>query len=355
MAATRPTAHDMQRALYQHFCGRWAVLFEVSARPDPLPDEVRADYLAGRISRREMLDQVPGGRVRRIDVLLVRRAPKPSPTWPAAPAAPAPRPTPPPAAALFDLGTVPAPPPAVVEPGDGGGFDRLAIEVKVTRSDFFSDVANPDKQAPWRELAHRHAYAVPDGLVTRTEVPATSGLITVRFGPGDPRCRTVRPAPRAEPARPLALEHHLDMFYRASRAEALTRGLTSWVGGVRQDDADPEQLRAEVDRLTRELTNAKAATERARDRADRWRKRYGTCTPPSCGTCGALLRPVRGETGHSRWKRSGYGYEWDHLSQEEHDVCLELRTDRARAERGGEDRSLYVPAPEPAEPEPATQ
>jgi hypothetical protein len=58
-----------------------------------------------------------------------------------------------------------------------GPVERIAIEIKCSRSDYLSDVRNPEKQAPWRRLANWHAFAAPAGLIRPDEVPQGSGLL----------------------------------------------------------------------------------------------------------------------------------------------------------------------------------
>jgi hypothetical protein len=80
----------------------------------------------------------------------------------------------------------------------GGGnfpFERIAVEIKVSRADFRRDTA--EKRAPWMAVAHRFAYATPPGLVSKDEVPEGCGLIEV--DPSLPRfqgCTWAKRAPR---------------------------------------------------------------------------------------------------------------------------------------------------------------
>ena len=81
-----------------------------------------------------------------------------------------------------------------------GPLQWLAVEAKVSRSDFAADVATPAKQAGWRAFAHQHAYAVPAGLVRPEDVPAGSGLLevdgpVVRWAVRAPVTATDEPAP----------------------------------------------------------------------------------------------------------------------------------------------------------------
>lgn len=65
-------------------------------------------------------------------------------------------------------------------------LDRLAPqvhEVKISRSDFWSDVRNPAKRQSYALVAERIYYVVPAGMVTAEEVPPECGLV-VEDSPG---------------------------------------------------------------------------------------------------------------------------------------------------------------------------
>ena len=106
-----------------------------------------------------------------------------------------------------------------------GPWELLAIEVKVSRGDFRSDIRNPAKQAPWRELAHRHAYAAPDGLIVPDEVPDGHGLLTVSDGvEGWDKVRWAREVRLEEKAPKLPARFLTTLAFRAATAEANARG-----------------------------------------------------------------------------------------------------------------------------------
>lgn len=284
------TAKDVHGALYRHFSDRWAQLTEVTARPKP------------GVSRR-----LPGSKPRRIDVLLVRAA--------------------------AQLGADP--------------FERLAIEIKVSRADFLSDVRNPHKQAPWRALAHRHAYAAPKGMIAAAELPAGSGLISVSRQSWDPRRCAVEWAVRARrPAGhvpdPLPLANIMDAFWRAGRAEARAKGYADL-----DDDPAIDDLRTEVARLQHELELAVNRIDRAVESRKHWQRAYGAIGAPPCSTCGHPLRP----------KLKGYSTLWVHPDPHDAGACELLRRVAAElADAGQPDdyrsfggRYLRVPDPEPVD------
>lgn len=341
------TAHQMRQALYAHFMGRYAVVFEVAARPEgSLREKLQAAATTDEID-----DIRDNHKIRRIDALLVRRVPKREPTaaqraaqWrdefeaqrrERAAKAGEPEPEP-----LFQVDK-PRPRPGAVDRGDDGGLERLALEIKVTRGDFFQDVRHPEKQAPWRELAERHAYAVPDGLVRLEEVPRESGLLIVSDRTGVKWART---APRSQTARPLPVANQLDAFYRWARAEARALGLDS---AGRREDGDPETMRVELARLRHEVELLEGRIDRAEERAEMWKRRYAVLDPPACLTCGKPIRPARKAT------TNGY-LRWEHSPADE-GMCVVLRTARAmeaeEAKPPNRRYGLYVPGPEPAHPD----
>jgi hypothetical protein len=61
----------------------------------------------------------------------------------------------------------------------GIGHRRVAYEVKVSRADFRSEIARPEKRALALDLAHTLYFACPDGLIEAAEVPEECGLVWV--------------------------------------------------------------------------------------------------------------------------------------------------------------------------------
>lgn len=302
------TARDMHRALWWHFSERWAVLTEVTARaeyaPPPAPEPIEEGVLMPPPRPVRVSSD------RRIDVLLVRGG-----------------------AAKAD-----------------GGIERIAVEIKVTRQDFLNDVRVPDKQNPWRAIAHRHAYAIPEGLVAENEVPAGSGLLIVRrvsWGSGF-TVRWARPAkrPAGHTPGPLPLPILLDAFYRAGRGWASIKGHDASVGADLGDD--PDALRAEVLRLRHENELLTNRVDREVEQKQRWQEAFGVQGEPPCGTCGQPLTLV------TRSRRSGHT--WDHRSEIDRAGCELLRRAQAIRENNEQperlrmdEEYLYVPGPEPAD------
>lgn len=307
-AKPRFTARDIQRALWWHFSARWAILTEVTARaeyatPAPAVTAEPGALLPARLARKVKVSSE-----RRIDTLLLRGGRTP------------------------------------------GSIERIAVEIKVSRGDFLSDVRDPDKQAPWRGIAHRHAYAVPEGLVAETEVPAGSGLLVVRrvTWAGGFTVRWARKAlkPAGHNPGPLPLAIQMDAFYRAGRGEARIKGHDAAERTDLGDDADA--LRAEVLRLRHEnglLTNR---VDREIEQRRLWQEAFGVQGCPPCSTCGEPLILV------TRSRRSNRT--WDHRSDITRACCdLLRRADAIRANndlpenRRMDEDYLWVPPPEPAE------
>ena len=57
--------------------------------------------------------------------------------------------------------------------------ERIAYEVKVSRTDFKREIANPDKRVPAKRLANRFVFATPAGLIRDGELPDDCGLLEV--------------------------------------------------------------------------------------------------------------------------------------------------------------------------------
>lgn len=50
-------------------------------------------------------------------------------------------------------------------------------EVKISRADFLSDLANPDKRGGYLKIAARLVYVAPIGLISPAEIPEGCGLV----------------------------------------------------------------------------------------------------------------------------------------------------------------------------------
>jgi hypothetical protein len=59
------------------------------------------------------------------------------------------------------------------------GFRRIAFEVKVTRSDFLSEIKDPGKRQAGLAMSNEFYFVTPRGLVDPSEIPPECGLIEV--------------------------------------------------------------------------------------------------------------------------------------------------------------------------------
>lgn len=198
-----------------------------------------------------------------------------------------------------------------------GPVELMAIEVKVSRADFLSDIKNPAKQAPWRELAHRHAYAVPAGLVRKEEVPLESGLIYItrlRGSNGDTDVAGwERFAPYTDTSPDLPPWLAMNFARRASWAEGKAKG---WLMGA--NDTDVEAMRAELERLRRQLNTKTNQLSVAQEARDAWRQVAAAHTPSvPCRYCGQPITP-------KTWTSRNY-FGWKHIDKAHNDECDLLR------------------------------
>lgn len=216
--------------------------------------------------------------------------------------------------------------------------ERIAVEVKVTRSDFLADVKDPSKQAPWRALAHRHAFAVPAGLVTVTEVPADSGLLSVGgLRPFGADVEWTRRAPKGNDPADLPAKVVHAIMHRLARAEATAKGLVG-------NHTDPEAMRLEIERLRADLDLANGREDAARRRASAFQAALALRGYPPCATC---ERPVKPKYGRR------LGMEWQHANPADEELCATVRAGNYAAENSWQSevdpRFRHVPPVEPAD------
>ncbi|QDH92355.1 hypothetical protein SEA_SPOOKY_89 [Gordonia phage Spooky] len=95
-----------------------------------------------------------------------------------------------------------------------GNQSRTAIEVKVSRADFFRE--SDAKRRPWRRITNRFVYATPAGLLRGDEIPDGCGLWEV----DDDGQVTVRVRARINHApEPIPHQVLVSLAYRLTRAE----------------------------------------------------------------------------------------------------------------------------------------
>lgn len=144
------------------------------------------------------------------------------------------------------------------------GHVRHAVEVKVNRADLIAELANPDKSAPFRAIAHRFWLAAPQGLIRDGDpIPPEWGIYETTPG----MCRVKRQATTEREPAPFPYAAAVEAFRRASRAEERIRFA---------DDRDPAALAA---RLRRELDSSRSSELRAKETLRRVRALHHIPTP----------------------------------------------------------------------------
>lgn len=66
--------------------------------------------------------------------------------------------------------------------GHQSGSRSVAVEIKRSRADFKSEIADRNKRRPWEGLADQCYFCVPGKLVSKDEVPSGWGLLSVVRG-----------------------------------------------------------------------------------------------------------------------------------------------------------------------------
>lgn len=212
------------------------------------------------------------------------------------------------------------------------GRERIAVEVKISRGDFFRDTEA--KRAPWLALTHRFAYAVPAGLVTPAEVPDGCALIEVSAQPCT--AATSRACARHSPRRvhwhpqakgrrrtpsPLPEELVCYLAARASHAEATL---------AQPDQRPSERLAAELAALRgvhAKLISVRGQRDQLKSTLRQMADLVAQATDQRCADCG---QPVKAT--YARYSSP----QWAHRSKAHDEPCRELRTAAAaQAERDG--------------------
>lgn len=80
-----------------------------------------------------------------------------------------------------------------------GSHKAMAFEIKVSRSDFLSEIKKPEKRRLALHFSHEFYFAAPVGMIKPDELPPECGLLEVYE---DLRVRMVRSALHRETARP---------------------------------------------------------------------------------------------------------------------------------------------------------
>jgi hypothetical protein len=222
-----------------------------------------------------------------------------------------------------------------------GDLETIAVEVKVTRADFLADIRQPWKQAPWRQATTRHAYAVPQGLVLPSEVPAGSGLLYVTedaSGWGHVEWE-IRAPYRQDHAPSLPRRVLVALSHRIGQLEAANRAWNTTPAAAGSE----QEVRAALNAANKAADRANGALERALAQKDAWKTAYALLSPNGhpCMWCGHGVKPLNP---HNGWFRK-----WRHLDADLDAACKELeaasitaraRKEYAAAEQVDRDRAL---------------
>lgn len=95
------------------------------------------------------------------------------------------------------------------------GQEVHGIEIKVSRSDWKRELAEPAKAQELMRFCNRWFLACPEGVVTADEVPETWGLLVIKDG----KIREARKAPRLSPE-PLTKGFICSLLRRAGQVDA---------------------------------------------------------------------------------------------------------------------------------------
>jgi hypothetical protein len=217
----------------------------------------------------------------------------------------------------------------------GKGHERIAVEVKVSRSDFRNET--DAKRQPAEHSAHRTTYAAPAGLLKPEEMPEGWGLIEVyetveaaRAGTGwligDERYSRAKWRKRATDREPMMDADHMlaQALRRASRLEERIR---------RGEDAAAEvaALRAAVERAEGVAARASEAKRREQGRMRYWRDLFmATEGAQVCGTCD---QPITFVLRRMEWRHADSGHDGR---------CYELRAERERLRRERATGARYI-------------
>jgi hypothetical protein len=226
----------------------------------------------------------------------------------------------------------------------GTGFQRVAVEVKVTRSDYRNETA--EKRAPAERAAHLTYYAAPAGIIEPDTLPEGWGLIEIhatreeweaakgwqlgewnagqRTDLAKVRVRAVKRVPQC------SLEYLVSAgFRRASRAEErIRRG--------EDDAAQVPALRAQALRLEGQLERREDALVRERERVRRFRTE--ALAMAGGQVCSECRHPIRLNTA----KRNAFGMTWVHDEDRQEGICEEARSEADRVRKETEYGSRYT-------------
>lgn len=160
------------------------------------------------------------------------------------------------------------------------GLWLAGVEVKVSRSDWQSELKNPEKAAEIQQYCDYWWVAVPRGIVKDGELPENWGLIEVH---GKAGCDVVKPAPRLEP-KPLALPFIMSILRSVAKGQEAIAGAAMQAAHAEhaeerakfyaQEEREFDHKRV-VSRLEREVELAKSDKARTMETLRRYEEATG--------------------------------------------------------------------------------
>lgn len=145
------------------------------------------------------------------------------------------------------------------------GIEFEGYEIKVSRSDWKRELANPEKADGMVLMCHRWWIVAPEGIVPAAEVPETWGLLEVV---GEGELRTAVKAPKRVDAKP---DWPLVASLMRKANETVRQALAddeSYARGVLAGRAEWESRKAELEH------SMERANERDKRDAEHWRKEH---------------------------------------------------------------------------------
>lgn len=144
------------------------------------------------------------------------------------------------------------------------GYERDAIEIKVSMHDFRRELANPAKADWWWAHCHRFWIACPATIAdkVKAELPETWGLYAVHLGANDkPTAIVKKKAPQHVPEE-LSWENSIGIIRAAANAgvrviaearmEGVARGRAEGTEAERRARAEAENVRTQLERFREE-------------------------------------------------------------------------------------------------------
>ena len=174
------------------------------------------------------------------------------------------------------------------------GHERHAIEVKVSRSDFLSELKKPSKRRDFVRHSHRFYFATPAKLVKPEEIPPECGLLEIH---GTRVHRKIAAPHRSKPAA-LPEGALAEAMRRASRAE----GRIANAQGTGDILAEVAYLRDQLSKAEAQQFRAAQSLGAEKRRVKEFVDLIGMYLEVPCKCGEALLMPRRGDRfGRGRW------------------------------------------------------